>query len=438
MSRITVPTVPDDADIYRSWRQLLTDLDTAAEGHRVLAGPEVGHGAVVEVPTGTLLLVVDERRTGWAETRLGRPYPVMDAAVALHLVHTDGTLQPLWQRRFAQAKSMFGAAARKMLDKHLTAHPQPADFEVEEITPGPGRPNIKAEPCVWCATTVAVRAGRLLGRGPDAVVEHRRGSCPAPGPVTAGTPCALCQAATAPQTAHYVQIRQAPGPGRWEVQHVGTCDQQPTREQYEQRRAALAGQRAAEQEQEAKRKAAAAQRKARADERKAARAAAAREAAAANARAVEEHGVISAVDVQTPYDKGVRGSGPTATRMRIVERALALGDGQSVTAWDVEVQGPQADEFADAPGRFYLLEDARAEYQRHSWTADLPAYPSTRTSAPLPATCPTPDVDHCGNCGTTVAIGGWMIASLGLSCPDCYDVMSGEPGRHDLRYHRQR
>ncbi|MFD0723809.1 hypothetical protein [Streptomyces globosus] len=55
---------------------------------------------------------------------------------------------------------------------------------------------------------------------------------------------------------------------------------------------------------------------------------------------------------------------------------------------------------------------------------------------PLPATCPTPHVDHCGHCWTTVAIGGWMMASLGLSCPDCYDVMSGEAGRHDLRYHR--
>ncbi|MGW7328768.1 hypothetical protein ACWGIU_09270 [Streptomyces sp. NPDC054840] len=51
-----------------------------------------------------------------------------------------------------------------------------------------------------------------------------------------------------------------------------------------------------------------------------------------------------------------------------------------------------------------------------------------------------PDVDyyHCGNCGTSVAIGGWMIASLGLSRPDSYDVMSGEPGRYDRRYHRQR
>ncbi len=42
---------------------------------------------------------------------------------------------------------------------------------------------------------------------------------------------------------------------------------------------------------------------------------------------MEERGVVSAVDVQTPYDKGVRGSGPTATRMRVVERALTLGDG---------------------------------------------------------------------------------------------------------------
>ncbi|WP_133900247.1 hypothetical protein [Streptomyces sp. KS 21] len=98
---------------------------------------------------------------------------------------------------------------------------------------------------------------------------------------------------------------------------------------------------------------------------------------------------------------------------------------------NIEVYGLQADELADAPGQFYLLEDARAEYQRHSWTADLPSFRSTRASAPLLATWRTPDVDHCGNCGTTVAIGGWMMASLGLSCPDCYDVMSGEPGRHD-------
>ncbi|MFE6714019.1 hypothetical protein [Streptomyces sp. NPDC057695] len=121
---------------------------------------------------------------------------------------------------------------------------------------------------------MAVRAGWLLGRGPDAVVEHRRGSCPAQGPVTAGMPCALCQAATAPQTAHYVQIRQAPGPRPLGVQHVGTCGRQPTLD--EQSWAALAGQRAAEQEREAKRKAAAAQWKARDDERKAARAAAVR------------------------------------------------------------------------------------------------------------------------------------------------------------------
>ncbi|MFJ4879915.1 hypothetical protein ACIP93_32575 [Streptomyces sp. NPDC088745] len=98
----------------------------------------------------------------------------------------------------------------------------------------------------------------------------------------------------------------------------------------------------------------------------------------------------------------------------------------------------QADEFADVSERFYLLEDAHAEYQQHTWTVDLPTCPSSRAPELLPATCPTPYVDHCGNCGTTVAIEGWTIAPLGFSCPDCYDVMSGEPGRHNLRYHRQR
>lgn len=123
--------------------------------------------------------------------------------------------------------------------------------------------------------------------------------------------------------------------------------------------------------------------------------------------------------------------------MRIVGRALTLGNGQSVTIWDVEVHGPQADEFGYAPARL-LLGDACAEYQRHSWTTDFPAFPSTRTAAPFPATCSTPDADHCGNRGTTVVIRGWMIAWLGLPRPDCYDVMSGKPGRHDLRYHQQR
>ncbi|MFD0723810.1 hypothetical protein [Streptomyces globosus] len=139
------------------------------------------------------------------------------------------------------------------------------------------------------------------------------------------------------------------------MQHLGAWDQQPTLKQYEQRQAVLAGQRAAGQEREVKRKAAAAQRKPRADERRAAKAAEPRTAVAATAQAVQEYGVTSAVDVQPPYGKGVRGSGPAATRMRIVERALTLGDGQSVTAWDIEVYGPQADEFADVPERFYLL-----------------------------------------------------------------------------------
>src|SRR5690349_5324072 len=110
--RVKVPAVPDEADMYKSLRQVLTGLDDAQAGPAGVLGPEVGHGAVVETSPGALLLVVDEHVTGWAMPYDGgKRSPVMDAAVVLSVVQGDGELKPVWQRHFKTAKGAFGAAA---------------------------------------------------------------------------------------------------------------------------------------------------------------------------------------------------------------------------------------------------------------------------------------------------------------------------------------
>ncbi|MDX3026213.1 hypothetical protein, partial [Streptomyces acidiscabies] len=62
---VVVPRVPQDADVYRSWRQVVTGVDERAEGREAVLGPEVGHGATVAVWPGTVLLVVDQRIVRW-------------------------------------------------------------------------------------------------------------------------------------------------------------------------------------------------------------------------------------------------------------------------------------------------------------------------------------------------------------------------------------
>ncbi|WP_405533711.1 hypothetical protein OG592_41110 (plasmid) [Streptomyces avidinii] len=124
--------------------------------------------------------------------------------------------------------------------------------------------------------------------------------------------------------------------------------------------------------------------------------------------------------VAQPATSSTAAASRSSTRSARSHTALTLGDGQSVTAWDVEVHGPQADEFTDASGRFYRLEDARrvpaAQLDRGP-----PRLPQHQDLHAAPGSLSHPEVDHCGNCGTIVAIGGWMIASLGLSRPDCYE-----------------
>ncbi|MFE1786670.1 hypothetical protein ACFW9F_29880, partial [Streptomyces sp. NPDC059506] len=197
--RVEIPAVPDGADVHRSWRQVLTGLDERAEGGAAVLGPEVGHGAVIETAPGALVLVVDQHITGWAEPYYGgKRYPVLDAALTLHLVQEDGALKALWSRRFKTAKGAFGAAGRGQLRKHLQARPPAGDLQVRVVDPGPGRPNYRPGPCRWCGAQLSTGAGVLVGRGPDAEVEHRR-ECPSR-PVESGTCCALCGGSVAPGT----------------------------------------------------------------------------------------------------------------------------------------------------------------------------------------------------------------------------------------------
>jgi hypothetical protein len=54
--------------------------------------------------------------------------------------------------------------------------------------------------------------------------------------------------------------------------------------------------------------------------------------------------------------------------------------------------------------------------------------------------CPDDGAKHCDHCGTTSTSGGWMIASLSLSCDnaDCYDATANDLGAHARQYHKER
>ncbi|WP_218030789.1 hypothetical protein [Streptomyces ardesiacus] len=219
--RVSVPPVPEGADVHRSWRRVLTGLDDRAEGDAAVIGPEVGHGAVVETAAGALVLIVDQHVTGWGEAyRTGKRYPLMDAAVSLHLVQGNGALKPLWARHFKRAKGAFGAAGLGQLRKHLAAHPAAGDLPLAVVDPGPGRPNFKPGPCRWCAAVLPKGQGVLVGRGEAAQVEHR-GECPSQ-PAEPGTYCARCGVSVAPGAARVVVVRE--GEGRREIQHTGRCE----------------------------------------------------------------------------------------------------------------------------------------------------------------------------------------------------------------------
>ncbi|MGW3389517.1 hypothetical protein [Streptomyces cinereoruber] len=428
--------------MHRSARWIVTGVRDGKVAREVVSGIEVGHGARVEVPPGSLLLVLDKRPAGRKRTRDGSPYTAYDAKLTLLLVLETGVrAKPLWQREFASEKGAFGAAGTAQLRKHLAAYPPSAGLSVRKLDPGPGRPNWAAGPCRWCEKPVPKGGGLAVGHGKEALVEHRPGFCPRPATTATGQTCAACGIRCVQGSAEWAQVRDPEAGGRWEARHRGACDRWPSPEEDERRREELRVERERQEEakrkQEAKRQAA---RAARAAERRAVEEEEIRAAQAVRER-VKRLGVTGTVDVAQPYDKGLDGSG---TRMRLVERRLTLDDGSTATVYDVETYGGMRGtlyedgeyEPDDRGGRFYRLPDAREEYQRHKWEP-APYVPSRRPRfESLP--CPDdPSVRHCGHCGTTTSVGGWMTANLGLACDtDCYDAMSDKRGAHDRRYHR--
>ncbi|MFF9901335.1 hypothetical protein [Streptomyces longispororuber] len=430
--RVDVPAVPDGADVHRSWRQVVTGLDERGEGRAAVLGPEVGHGAVVQTAPGVLLLVVDRHITGWGEGyRTGKAYPLMDAAVTLLLVQGDGTLERLWARHFKTAKGAFGSAGLAQLRKHLAAHPPAGKLPLDVVDPGPGRPNYQDGRCRWCAAVLPKGQGVLVGHGPEAQVEHRR-ECP-PTPADPGVRCALCGGSVAPGTARAVVVRE--GEGRREVRHTGSCAEHPSYEEYQERAARQraaeeelrAAERAAEKERARRREAAAEKRRAAREEKERA----ARAAAEVTRARVESLAVVETLGRQELFNKGLN---PYGERARLVEVSARLEDGEPAVWWVVEVYGGGVED-DDRGGRYFLLEDARSEYQRYTYEKERyePA-PRPRAGA---VPCPADGAQHCGNCGATSAPAGWMVASLGLACDvDCYDAMANDPGAHDLRYHR--
>jgi len=432
--RVTVPAVPGGADLYRSWRRLVTGLDEHETGEDAVLGREAGHGAVVETLPQALLLVVDQHVTGWDHHYVtGERYPQLDAVLTLHFVQDDGTLKKLWNRHFKTAKGAFGSAGLGQIRKHLAVRPQPSEVPLVVVDPGPGVPNLKPGVCRWCAEPLAKGAGVLAGRGRDAQVEHRR-ECPWT-LAEAGSVCALCERPVAPRTARVVVVRE--GAGRREVRHQGPCDGQLSPEEYERRAAEqradldrLEELRRAEEAKAARRKAAAAERRRAAKEEK-------EKAAKALAEATKERvarlDVVEAPRSRDLYDKKLS---PSGERMRLTETRVRLSDGEEAVWWDVVTYGGYAGEGDDdRGGRYYRLDDARWTYQQYSYQEEpYQRRPRERVGA---VRCPEDGARHCDNCGTTVSVGGWMSASLGLACDtDCYTAMSDAPGAHAARYHR--
>ncbi|MFJ6889858.1 hypothetical protein ACIQRC_34130 [Streptomyces californicus] len=432
MVEIVVPQVPEDdgADVHRSARWIVTGVRDQGECRERIEGVEVGHGARVETPAGSVLLVLDKRPTGYKATRDGARYMAYDATLTLLLVEEAGLRgKPLWTRRFASEKGAFGSAGCAMVAKHLAAHP--ADPHVREVEPGPGRPNWTSGPCRWCGEQVSKGAGRAVGRGTQVMVEHRPGRCTLPARDTAGEECALCGTACVRGSADWAQVRDARTGQRWEARHRGDCARWPSPQEEARRKEELRLEREERREAERKREAKAqAARRKRADKRRAAEEEERRAALEVQER-VERLGVKAQTYVAGHYDKGL----DPHTRMRLVERRLTLGDGSTVQVFDVETYGEGPCAGGDRGGRFYRMSDARHAYQQHTW-APLPYTPPQRPRTE-PAPCPgDPSVKHCDHCGSTDAPGGFMVASMGLACDvDCYTAMSNDAGDHALRYH---
>jgi hypothetical protein len=416
---ITVPAVPAGHHPAACWRKTIIDIDPTATGGLSVEGHFLHAGDTVDLPTGTLIVAVDKTTTGWDRNyRTNERFAIQDATVTIHRVDEDG-LSELWNRHYKQAKSAFGATTTKKIRALLAAHPSPNDLPPALVHEAQ-RPAGKAGTCRWCEGHISAAQGHQVGHGESAALEHWQ-QCPIR-PAATGTPCALCGVTVMAADAQQILVRE--GEGRWEIQHRNEwgkpCTEAPRRsaeDQLAEIRAHKEAQAAAEQK-AADRRAAA---KAKRDAKKAETAAAER----AERERVSRLAVIKR-ETRNVYAKQLGYGRGSAT---LDEHTDTLEDGTSVLRWTVTAEGQSAD--------YEDLTLARIDYQSYKWGETEQYAPAPQHRTLEAATCPTPDVRHCDNCGTTQAPGGWMSASLGQACDvDCYDAMSDQRGRHHLRYHR--
>ncbi|MGW2416908.1 hypothetical protein ACWCV5_32740 [Streptomyces tubercidicus] len=370
---ITVPPVPDDLHPSDCWRRVLTGLDPQAVGGYRAKGEMVGPGDIVEAPEGTLLLAVDKATRGFEDRYRGvGRYAVKDATVTVYLTGADGVLSEVWSRQYMQAKSAFGQATMKKLDRLLQQHPAPAG-DVTVVREA-RRPNWRAEKCRWCKTQVAKERGHVVGHGEQAQVEHYE-QCPTT-PAKTGEVCALCGVEVVGVQA--ARHHRRDGEGGTEVRHdlVGgkTCLEAPVKSAQEQAQAQAEQQRAQwerfaqerreqQKKEEAKRKRA----QARADKKQA-------EHDAEQARVAGLETVSR--ESESLFDKGLGGG----MRACLMEHTDTLSDGTTTLRWTVETYregggvpgyGEDGDDSGDVTTEPFTSKDlARIAYQGHKFEPD--------------------------------------------------------------------
>jgi len=392
---IHIPDLCEGADLHRSWRRVLTDSSHIDDGQ------ELAPGATVSAPVGTLLLSVDQTLTGWGtHYQTGRSYPLMSAQVRWYLV-TDAGISRVGQNHFKAAKSVYSVGVANKSQRLLERHPVPSG-EIAVLTEGRRRANLKAGECMWCGDVVAKDSGYVVGRGPDAEIEHRE--CPRR-TADRGSHCALCGVEVVPNQAEQVLLRD--GSGTWQTRHRPRIGHRPCTEESiatpEQQEQLLSAQREADRlRREAERAAqakATAQKVAAAETRRAARVEKRRlqveEAEAVQAR-VESGRVVSS----TATEETSKGLGGNA-RALLHRVDATLDDGGPASWWTVTVSGDTDQSGSDAP--IYDHERARDRYR------DLHFDPAPRYRAPTRHWEPPLYQDHAVNAESRQP-GSWSLS----------------------------
>lgn len=435
MTEIDITVPPTPAGLHRAacWRKTVTALDTDRKGGFAVEGEFLHAATVVKLTAGTLIVAVDKATTGWTQDYYtGKHVALEDATVTALLADPqapDG-LRELWSRHYKTAKSAFGATTIRKLTALLVEYPAP-NGPVTLVTDARRR-NTKAGACRWCKEHLPADYGHIA-YDDHTLIEHWQ-KCSFR-PAANGDTCALCGVTVATEQAQVVMVRE--GTGRWETQHRSRWGNRDCRvdpyPSFEEQRAERRAAAEAEAKEKARKEKEAAKREARKAER---------DAAEEAAHLAEQDRVARLAVVATETDELYSKALGESRRATLTENLHTLEDGTTTTDWTLTIEstdsGWNGEDYDPEPGtetRYTRLAEARSAYQGKRYTPPAPRRTFRAPRAAEPATCPTPNVTHCGNCGTTQAIGGWMSASLGTSCPECYDDMADGHGDHDLRYH---